>query len=219
MYTFNLKNGIAYEVCKGKYGNNSTCFIVNYSSNKYLLKIMSKNSDKNIQFDFMPKLIEQGKIYFEEKCDYRLYEFIDGINLVSKITIDICMLRNLLSIPYKLHQSGYCFNDINPSNFIYSNGVFFLVDYGAISEIENVYNKSYYQLIYNYTTSLFPEEQSIDRFDPLDEKIAIYYFGLMIKDCCIIIDEESRIILNKMTLIERNGRYSSFEEVYLDSLG
>ena len=216
--TINLLNGKALIEKKFKYGNNSTCLLVRYNDRNYVLKLMSNNSDINVNFDFMPKIVELGKsVYDNEIVDYRLYEYLDGELLLDKNTLSLDEIIDLIHIPLDLINQGYAFKDINASNFIFKKGKAYLVDYGSISSIECLFNGKFDNLIYSSNDGHYCYELRQNYVKPLDENITIWCFGKMIKECTnLSLNKNVKDIIDKMSSYFRNRRYKCFLDVYND---
>lgn len=156
----------------------------------------------------LPQIHEFGRDYIIEKN-------LDGIDLQTtldmsqltfaqffKIVLDVCTAVD------ELHRIGLCHMDISPSNIIYSNGCYYLIDFSAARPIGFIVE----DVSYGSRQFCSPEHYG---FDTISEASDIFNLGKFIKFLLPYISNPGNIsfdsLIKQCTAVNKNQRIQSIE--------
>ena len=122
--------------------------IIENNNKKKFVKILKKNDESyieslNLEIDFLTNnnIDNVPKIVNYKRDKYILYEFIDGSNLKQLNPSNkeiISIMIKLCDILKKIHDLGYCHNDIKKSNIMISGKDVILIDFGNCIKFNSI---------------------------------------------------------------------------------
>ncbi len=144
--------------------------------------------DFMIRFHSFPEMLSLLDYFEENNTVYIVSEYLPGETLKEHISNNgpypaetlFGLMRNVLSILSKIHKNGYVHGDISPDNIVMDkNGLYRLVDFGAVKEIGTNSSSNNQLRKKNYTPAeIFNRNYHVNLRSDIYSLCAVYYYSL-----------------------------------------
>lgn len=184
----------------------------------YSAKELLRNENQMLRNLSNLNVIPKVKSYFNENnIEFQVTEFIDGKSLDSffgkeKLLSVILSICNTIRL---IHEAGYIIGDVTNSNFIYKDGITYLVDLEYVRKNANKKYKRTFKTPYyvpNYSTKTFLTQKE-DLFS-LGIIIITLTLGKTPKYNSENLNDAVRILINQNKLASKlNPQFSAFLDI------